>query len=76
VDLTAGPFEWGPTIAGEGIRDRTSRPVVPTLKHKSHHLDEERFKTAEKFDSTSTVEDNSNEKEDSSGWHFESMSVV
>jgi hypothetical protein len=30
IDLSAGPFEWGPAIAGEGIRSRFTLPKVPS----------------------------------------------
>jgi hypothetical protein len=60
VDLSAGPFEWGPTIAGEGIRDRTTWPIVPTLKHKNHHFDEEHIKTAESPDAAAVSSENTN----------------
>lgn len=29
LDLTAGPFEWGPIIGGEGVRSKASVPRVP-----------------------------------------------
>lgn len=29
LDLTAGPFEWGPIIGGEGVRSFDSKPKVP-----------------------------------------------
>ena len=29
LDLTAGPFEWGPIIGGEGVRSKGSIPNVP-----------------------------------------------
>lgn len=29
LDLTAGPFEWGPVIAGEGVRSKSTIPRVP-----------------------------------------------
>ena len=32
IDLAAGDFEWGPSIAGEGIRSKYSVPKVPTRK--------------------------------------------
>lgn len=28
VDLTAGPFSWGPTVGGEGVRTQYSLPNV------------------------------------------------
>jgi hypothetical protein len=29
IDLTAGPFEWGPVIAGEGVRTIHTLPSIP-----------------------------------------------
>lgn len=28
IDLTAGPFTWGPTVGGEGVRVERSLPSV------------------------------------------------
>jgi hypothetical protein len=28
IDLTAGPFTWGPTVGGEGVRVEGSLPSV------------------------------------------------
>ena len=30
IDLTAGPFQWGPMIGGEGVRTHTTLPRVPS----------------------------------------------
>eukprot|EP01132_Coremiostelium_polycephalum_P005121 gene5121-6375_t len=30
IDLTAGPFEWGPTIGGNGLKMKFTQPVPPT----------------------------------------------
>jgi hypothetical protein len=48
LDLTAGPFEWGPIIGGEGVRSKTSIPRVPyqpswkdsTLEEEEEHEEE------------------------------------
>jgi hypothetical protein len=34
IDLTAGPFHWGPSIAGEGARTIHSLPIVPNKKQR------------------------------------------
>ncbi len=34
VDLTAGPFKWGPSISGEGTRTVHSLPLVPDRKQR------------------------------------------
>lgn len=42
LDLTAGPFEWGPIIGGEGVRSKDSIPKVPTRKEwRDSDIDEE-----------------------------------
>ena len=31
IDLSAGPFEWGPHVGGVGTRTKRSKPQVPTM---------------------------------------------
>lgn len=40
IDLTAGPFEWGPSLSGEGVRTRFTLPSIP----KKNQLIEEKNK--------------------------------
>eukprot|EP01104_Vermistella_antarctica_P018574 TRINITY_DN6935_c0_g1_i1.p1 TRINITY_DN6935_c0_g1~~TRINITY_DN6935_c0_g1_i1.p1 ORF type:complete len:987 (+),score=140.82 TRINITY_DN6935_c0_g1_i1:91-3051(+) len=44
VDLTAGPFQWGPIVGGEGVRTLESLPEVPVLSDK--HTPEKVLKLA------------------------------
>jgi len=31
LDLSAGPFRWGPVVAGQGVRSYSTLPRVPTF---------------------------------------------
>jgi hypothetical protein len=31
IDLTAGPFEWGPVVGGEGVRTTATIPKLPRV---------------------------------------------
>jgi hypothetical protein len=43
LDLTAGPFHWGPVVGGEGVRTMQSLPRVDAFA--SHHQSEEYIAT-------------------------------
>jgi hypothetical protein len=30
LDLSAGPFKWGPVVAGQGVRSHSTLPRVPS----------------------------------------------
>lgn len=41
IDLSAGPFSWGPAVGGEGVRTETSLPnVEKTIGSASGSTDE------------------------------------
>ncbi len=44
MDMTAGPFEWGPTIAGEGVRSVHTLPSIPSFKSMTETLDTKKGK--------------------------------
>lgn len=41
LDLTAGPFSWGPLIASEGTRTHQTVPEVPEYEQVHHDMDKE-----------------------------------
>jgi hypothetical protein len=44
IDLSAGPFEYGPTVSGEGVRTQYTLPKVP---QRQQFLDELQGKQGE-----------------------------
>ncbi len=50
IDLSAGPFQYGPTISGEGVRSQYTLPTVPP---KSLLQEEERFKRSYQYSDNS-----------------------
>ena len=37
IDLTAGPFQWGPLVGGEGVRSNRTLPRIPKLPPSAAH---------------------------------------
>lgn len=50
IDLSAGPFKWGPVIAGQGVRSLSTLPRVPPYYALHPEADPQRRSTIKLFD--------------------------